>query len=78
MRAFLEAGAVAVGVGSPLTGDAPHGGDLTALRERARRFREDAPELGGFEGLIWAVEELMAPLDAFVTAAERFREVGAR
>ena len=45
---------------------------------RARRFREDAPELGGFEGLIWAVEELMAPLDAFATAAERFRELGAR
>jgi 2-dehydro-3-deoxyphosphogluconate aldolase / (4S)-4-hydroxy-2-oxoglutarate aldolase len=35
---YLTAGAVAVGVGSPLTGDAPHGGDLTALRERARRF----------------------------------------
>lgn len=35
----LEAGAVAVGVGSPLAGDAPHGGDLTALRLRARRFR---------------------------------------
>ena len=45
---------------------------------RARRFREDAPELGGFEGLIWAVEELMAPLDAFATAAERFRDLGAR
>ena len=45
---------------------------------RARRFREDAPELGGFEGLIWAVEELMAPLDVFATAAERFRELGAR
>lgn len=53
------------------------GGVAEAL-ERARRFREDAPELGGFEGLIWAVEELMAPLDAFATAAERFRELGAR
>ena len=51
---------------------------LTEARDRARRFREDAPELGGFEGLIWAVEELMAPLDAFATAAERFRELGAR
>ncbi|MET8383776.1 bifunctional 4-hydroxy-2-oxoglutarate aldolase/2-dehydro-3-deoxy-phosphogluconate aldolase [Streptosporangium canum] len=40
VRAFLEAGAVAVGVGSPLVGDAPHGGDLAALRERAWRFRE--------------------------------------
>jgi 2-dehydro-3-deoxyphosphogluconate aldolase/(4S)-4-hydroxy-2-oxoglutarate aldolase len=35
----LEAGAVAVGVGSPLAGDAPHGGDLAALRLRSRRFR---------------------------------------
>ena len=42
------------------------------------RFREDAPELGGFEGLVWAVEELMAPLDLFATAAERFRALGAR
>ena len=46
--------------------------------QRARRFREEAPELGGFEGLIWAVEELMAPLDAFATAAERFQRLGAR
>lgn len=51
---------------------------LVEARERARRFRQDAPELGGFEGLIWAVEELMAPLDGFATAAERFRQLGAR
>jgi hypothetical protein len=51
---------------------------LVEARACARRFREDAPELGGFEGLIWAVEELMAPLDGFATAAERFRELGAR
>ncbi|MBK1783142.1 bifunctional 4-hydroxy-2-oxoglutarate aldolase/2-dehydro-3-deoxy-phosphogluconate aldolase [Prauserella cavernicola] len=35
---YLKAGALAVGVGSPLGGDAPHGGDLDALRERAVRF----------------------------------------
>ena len=35
---YLNAGALAVGVGSPLTGDAPHGGDLEALRERTARF----------------------------------------
>ncbi|MFI2781273.1 bifunctional 4-hydroxy-2-oxoglutarate aldolase/2-dehydro-3-deoxy-phosphogluconate aldolase [Streptomyces sp. ALB3] len=35
---YLAHGAVAVGVGSPLVGDAAHGGDLAALRERARRF----------------------------------------
>jgi hypothetical protein len=41
--------------------------------ERARRLREDPPELGGFEGLIWAVDRLLAPLEAFEAAAERFR-----
>lgn len=51
---------------------------LADARERARLLREEAPELGGFEGLIWAVEELMDPLEAFASAAERFRELGAR
>jgi hypothetical protein len=41
--------------------------------ERARQLREDPPELGGFEGLIWAVDQLLAPLEAFEAAAERFR-----
>lgn len=36
--AYLEAGAVAVGVGGPINGDAPRGGDLAALRARAREF----------------------------------------
>ncbi|MFI8205442.1 bifunctional 4-hydroxy-2-oxoglutarate aldolase/2-dehydro-3-deoxy-phosphogluconate aldolase [Streptomyces sp. NPDC085937] len=35
-RAYLAAGATAVGVGSPLVGDAADGGSLTALRARAR------------------------------------------
>ncbi len=39
---YLSAGALAVGVGSPLSGDAPHGGDLEALCERAARFVEVA------------------------------------
>jgi 2-dehydro-3-deoxyphosphogluconate aldolase/(4S)-4-hydroxy-2-oxoglutarate aldolase len=34
-RDFLAAGAVAVGVGSPLLGDAAADGDLAALRQRA-------------------------------------------
>ncbi len=39
--AYLAAGAVAVGVGSPLLGDAADaGGDLDALRRRIARFRE--------------------------------------
>lgn len=48
---------------------------LAESAERARRFREEAPDLGGFEGLIWAVEHLMDPLDAFAGAAARFREL---
>ena len=41
--------------------------------ERARLLRQDPPDLGGFEGLIWAVDQLLAPLEAFEAAAERFR-----
>ncbi|WP_155059667.1 bifunctional 4-hydroxy-2-oxoglutarate aldolase/2-dehydro-3-deoxy-phosphogluconate aldolase [Streptomyces blattellae] len=37
-RAYLAAGATAVGVGSPLVGDAADGGSVSALRERARKF----------------------------------------
>ncbi|ARF81911.1 bifunctional 4-hydroxy-2-oxoglutarate aldolase/2-dehydro-3-deoxy-phosphogluconate aldolase [Kitasatospora aureofaciens] len=36
---YLAAGAVAVGVGSPLIGDAASGGDLNALRGRAAGWR---------------------------------------
>jgi len=42
---------------------------------RARRLREDAPDLGGFEGLIWTVENLLDPLEPFEAAAERFRSL---
>jgi len=38
--AYLTAGAVAVGVGSPLVGDAASGGELAALRRRAAQFRD--------------------------------------
>ncbi|GAA2572401.1 MULTISPECIES: bifunctional 4-hydroxy-2-oxoglutarate aldolase/2-dehydro-3-deoxy-phosphogluconate aldolase [Streptomyces] len=38
-RAHLAAGATAVGVGSPLIGDAADGGSLDDLRVRARAFR---------------------------------------
>jgi hypothetical protein len=40
---------------------------------RARRLREDPPELAGFEGLIWAIDHLLEPLEAFEAAADRFR-----
>ncbi|MEU6141062.1 bifunctional 4-hydroxy-2-oxoglutarate aldolase/2-dehydro-3-deoxy-phosphogluconate aldolase [Streptomyces sp. NPDC047081] len=42
--AYLAAGATAVGVGSPLIGDAADGGDIAALRERARAFLAVARE----------------------------------
>lgn len=35
---YLRAGAIGVGVGSPLVGDAASGGDIAALRERARAY----------------------------------------
>jgi 2-dehydro-3-deoxyphosphogluconate aldolase / (4S)-4-hydroxy-2-oxoglutarate aldolase len=38
-REYLAAGAIAIGVGSPLLGDAAAGGPLSALRERARRYQ---------------------------------------
>ncbi len=37
-REYLAAGAVAVGAGAPLVGDAASGGSLAGLRARARRF----------------------------------------
>lgn len=46
--------------------------------DRARRLREEAPDLGGFEGLIWAVEQLLAPLEPFADAATRFRSLRVR
>ncbi|WP_310724680.1 bifunctional 4-hydroxy-2-oxoglutarate aldolase/2-dehydro-3-deoxy-phosphogluconate aldolase [Streptomyces sp. N2A] len=38
-QSYFDAGAVAVGVGSPLVGDAADGGDLDELRKRAAEFR---------------------------------------
>lgn len=43
-REYLAAGATAVGVGSPLLGDAASGGPLSDLRARARRFLAVAAE----------------------------------
>jgi 2-dehydro-3-deoxyphosphogluconate aldolase/(4S)-4-hydroxy-2-oxoglutarate aldolase len=44
-RAFLQVGALGVGVGGPLVGDAASGGDLDALRARARAFIELVTDL---------------------------------
>jgi 2-dehydro-3-deoxyphosphogluconate aldolase/(4S)-4-hydroxy-2-oxoglutarate aldolase len=43
-REYLRVGAIAVGVGSPLVGDAASGGSLEALRERAAAFAGLAAE----------------------------------
>jgi hypothetical protein len=51
---------------------------VTESLARAQRLRQGAPDLGGFEGLIWAVGELLAPLEPFEAADRRFRELGAR
>jgi hypothetical protein len=39
----------------------------------AERLRLEAPEIPGFETLIGTIDSLIAPLDAFVAAEERFR-----
>ena len=44
---------------------------------RARRLREDPPELGGFEGLIWAVDRLLAPLADLAAGLHRRLAAGA-
>lgn len=41
----------------------------------AERLRLEAPQPEGFEGLIGLVGELIAPLEAFEAAVERFREL---
>ncbi|MDT0212903.1 bifunctional 4-hydroxy-2-oxoglutarate aldolase/2-dehydro-3-deoxy-phosphogluconate aldolase [Rothia sp. ARF10] len=45
-RAYLTAGAVGVGVGGPLVGDAASGGSLHALRGRAQAFAAWATDAG--------------------------------
>ncbi|MGU3646273.1 bifunctional 4-hydroxy-2-oxoglutarate aldolase/2-dehydro-3-deoxy-phosphogluconate aldolase [Microbacterium sp. C23T] len=44
--AWLKAGAVAASVGGPLLGDAFRGGDLAALRDRAKAFVDVCAEAG--------------------------------
>ena len=59
------------------------GGRVDRVRGRARggdrgrgpAARGQAPDLGGFEGLIWAVESLLDPLEPFHDAAARFRSL---
>lgn len=41
----------------------------------ARRLREEAPDLGGFEGLLGTVEALIEPLTPFASAERAFRDL---
>lgn len=53
----------------------------SGLREAlalAERLRVEAPDPGGFEGLIGLIGDLLAPLEAFEAAAERFRALRTR
>ncbi len=44
---------------------------------RAERLRLEAPDPGGFEGLIGTIQALLDPLEALAAAAERFRALRA-
>ncbi len=46
---------------------------LAEARGMAERLRVEAPDLGGFEGLVGVLADLLAPLEAFGSAEERFR-----
>ena len=48
---------------------------LDAALARAERVRVEAAAPQGFEGLIGVIGDLLAPLDAFDAAADRFREL---
>jgi hypothetical protein len=51
---------------------------LSAALEACRRLREDAPELGGFEGLVGVIGELIALLDPFEDAERALGPKAAR
>ena len=45
---------------------------LRTARQRAELVRTEAPDPGGFEGLIGLIGDLLAPLEVFSAAAEAF------
>jgi hypothetical protein len=48
---------------------------LSASLSIAERLRLEAPQVAGFEELIGTIDGLLAPLDAFEAASERFRRL---
>jgi hypothetical protein len=51
---------------------------VALARERAAALRHQAPDLGGFEGLLGTIQSLIDPLDPFEDAATRFRSLRVR
>jgi len=51
---------------------------LRTARELAARLRLEAPDPGGFEGLIGLIGDLLAPLEVFGEARARFAELRRR
>jgi hypothetical protein len=50
-------------------------GALAEALSRAERIRMEAPDPGGFEGVIGLVGDLLAPLEAFQPAVVAFRKL---
>lgn len=48
---------------------------LTEALALAGRLREEAPDLGGFEGLLGTLEALIDPLEPFEAAEQTFRDL---
>jgi hypothetical protein len=51
---------------------------LAVAGQRAARLRTEAPDLGGFEGLLGTIQSLLDPLDPFEDAAQRFASLRVR
>jgi hypothetical protein len=51
---------------------------LRSARERAERLRTEAPDPGGFEGLIGLIGDLLAPLQDVAAGAEAFARLRVR
>ena len=51
---------------------------IAVASARARTLREEAPDLGGFEGLLGTIQSLLDPLDPFEDAARRFASLRVR
>lgn len=50
---------------------------LAEARATAERLRLEAPDPGGFEGLVGLIDDLLAPLEAFEEASVRFLDLRA-